>query len=162
MERKERSGFTLVELLVVIAIIGVLIALLLPAVQAAREAARRSSCSNKLKQIALATHNYHDVNRKFPYGFSESDPGHPNRTCWVQLMLPFMEQNNMYQQFTAYTGTWIMDVPAVVRDAQLDTLVCPSDGNSPTFGGSGGLRSGAYGAQGNYVGLAGNGIMRYS
>src|ERR1700727_1170087 len=65
MVRQKRSGFTLIELLVVIAIIAVLIALLLPAVQAAREAARRSQCRNNLKQMALAEHNYHDINNQF-------------------------------------------------------------------------------------------------
>ena len=90
---RSRRGFTLVELLVVIAIIGVLVALLLPAVQAAREAARRMSCSNKLKQVALATHNFHDTYLILPYAVRDKQPGETTSTFGTGLiqLLPFME-----------------------------------------------------------------------
>ena len=95
MRSRVRSpGFTLVELLVVIAIIGVLIALLLPAVQAAREAARRSQCQNNLKQIGLAVQNFHDVNKKLP----PSDLG-LKLANWAILILPYMEETPLYNQF---------------------------------------------------------------
>ncbi|HIF34759.1 MAG: DUF1559 domain-containing protein [Pirellulaceae bacterium] len=101
-----RVGFTLVELLVVIAIIGVLVALLLPAVQAAREASRRSQCINNLKQIALATHNFHDVYKEFPAGMLCATPGQPAGTpqgghqyvgtlCFI---LPFMENQPLFDR----------------------------------------------------------------
>jgi prepilin-type N-terminal cleavage/methylation domain-containing protein len=86
-------GFTLVELLVVIAIIGVLVALLLPAVQAAREAARRSDCSNKLKQLGIALHNHHDTYNSFPPGLVDNDT---NSIGWAVHILPFMEQKQVY------------------------------------------------------------------
>jgi prepilin-type N-terminal cleavage/methylation domain-containing protein/prepilin-type processing-associated H-X9-DG protein len=99
-----RSGFTLVELLVVIAIIGILVALLLPAVQAAREAARRMSCSNNLKQLTLAAHNYHDTYKAFPAGLGGTN-GHPVASNFGQLgpfvgLAPFFEQTALYEQIT--------------------------------------------------------------
>ena len=104
MKTRERRGFTLIELLVVIAIIAVLIALLLPAVQAAREAARRAQCSNNLKQIGLAMHNYHSSNDKFPQGMSQSAfalnyaGGYSGWGEWSAQaeMLPYLEQAPVY------------------------------------------------------------------
>src|SRR5687768_2745695 len=100
MSRCSKSrGFTLVELLVVIAIIGILIALLLPAVQAARESARRSQCTNNLKQIGIALHNYHDTNSVLPFA-GASWPVGPNQEStehsWVIRVLPFVEQRSLY------------------------------------------------------------------
>ncbi|MCA9181479.1 MAG: DUF1559 domain-containing protein, partial [Planctomycetales bacterium] len=99
---QKRIGFTLVELLVVIAIIGILVGLLLPAVQAAREAARRMQCSNNLKQLGLAAHNYVDAHKTFPSGFVSSlpDPGAPAAAeltvwTWGAFILPFIEQGNL-------------------------------------------------------------------
>ena len=85
---KTRGGFTLVELLVVIAIIGILVGLLLPAVQAAREAARRMQCSNNLKQLGLAFHNYESANRTFPPGYLADN--RLNVQMWGTMILPFM------------------------------------------------------------------------
>jgi prepilin-type N-terminal cleavage/methylation domain-containing protein/prepilin-type processing-associated H-X9-DG protein len=101
--RGERSGFTLVELLVVIAIIGVLVALLLPAVQAAREAARRSDCSNKLKQLGIALHNCHDTYNSFPPGMVDDDTG---TFGWAVAILPFMEQKPLYDQIDGIVNTY--------------------------------------------------------
>lgn len=133
--RRSRRGFTLVELLVVIAIIGVLVALLLPAVQAAREASRRSSCNNNLKQVALGMHNHHDTFGLFPPGqwndFYSNDA--PNiRGCWVQTLLPFIEQSTLadtYAQGLTVNGSWAL--LCTKKDTIIRTLLCPSDPNSP-------------------------------
>jgi prepilin-type N-terminal cleavage/methylation domain-containing protein len=99
-KRRLFRGFTLVELLVVIAIIGILVALLLPAVQAAREAARRMSCSNNLKQMGLAIHNYHDTHKSFPmgsYSLNIVPTWFCNGTNWRSSIWPFVEQNPTYE-----------------------------------------------------------------
>jgi prepilin-type N-terminal cleavage/methylation domain-containing protein len=113
MRLTSRRGFTLVELLVVIAIIGVLVALLLPAVQAAREAARRTQCTNNMKQLVLGLHNYHDVNKRFPpSGILAGDikvpvpPANapstvPYHHTWLMMMLPFVEQTPLYDTRTS-------------------------------------------------------------
>jgi prepilin-type N-terminal cleavage/methylation domain-containing protein/prepilin-type processing-associated H-X9-DG protein len=106
--RRARQAFTLVELLVVIAIIGVLIALLLPAVQAARESARRTQCQNNLKQLALGVHSYNSANKQFPPGANTRDkkPGEQLYSSdatfgWVSFILPFIDEMGTYQSFTS-------------------------------------------------------------
>ena len=164
-------GFTLVELLVVIAIIGILVALLLPAVQAAREAARRMQCSNNLKQLALGLHNYHDTNKIFPPGL-QFHPGAINLTTgqgirtsagygpnWVILTLPYAEQQALHDRF----DLTVEISHANNRDPRgidLDVMVCPTDLRRKHF--EGGLTSsgsaipeGDNWARGNYAVNAG-------
>ncbi|HTN77380.1 MAG TPA: DUF1559 domain-containing protein, partial [Pirellulaceae bacterium] len=111
MERpvEARRAFTLVELLVVIAIIGVLVALLLPAVQAAREAARRMQCSNNVKQLGLSLHNHHDTYNRFPPGGANDQTPFGTETAtsgwgssWMVYILPYIEQNALYSQWQMY------------------------------------------------------------
>jgi prepilin-type N-terminal cleavage/methylation domain-containing protein len=147
--RRQVAGFTLVELLVVIAIIGILVSLLLPAVQSAREAARRMQCQNNLKQLALATHNYHDTHKVFP-------PSHVNywssykyetflpvlNHSGMALILPFMEQTPIYDQidFRLATGPSKYpdgEVPVIqqhqnISKLQLGSFLCPTDNGRKT------------------------------
>ena len=111
VSKRERAAFTLVELLVVIAIIGVLVALLLPAVQSAREAARRTQCNNNLHQIGLALHNYESSYMVFPAGGLYSRGGGYGHSWWIRI-LPFAEETAVYDKFdqngnaNGYTG-WV-------------------------------------------------------
>ena len=150
-KRSKKHGFTLIELLVVIAIIAILIALLLPAVQQAREAARRRTCKNNLKQIGLALHNYHDAHRVFPIGANHAGSANMtaissatlalNHTGWL-LLLPYMDQAPLYNQFnlniatngqwdgaggwTGVVGGWPNSNSPLVQTI-LPVLLCPSD-----------------------------------
>lgn len=122
-----RSAFTLIELLVVIAIIGVLVALLLPAVQQAREAARRSQCKNQLKQLGLAIHNYHDTYNKLPVGEQIQGGGGIRYSGFVG-MLPYMDQAPLYNQIVAANflrAPW--DTGFAPFTTTIPLLLCPSD-----------------------------------
>lgn len=140
----KKTGFTLVELLVVIAIIGVLVALLLPAVQAAREAARRMSCTNNLKQLSLSLHNYHDVNGAFPFntfwmpttwsGGTATD-GIAVKRGWAVGLLPFIELDTIFSQIDMNAGWANVDteIPetdpvsnAKLAQIYLTAFICPS------------------------------------
>lgn len=123
--KSRRLGFTLVELLVVIAIIGVLVALLLPAVQAAREAARRMSCQNNLKQIGLAMHNYHSTYNKFPASMYINPAVTTNASWSVQgRILPYVEQNNFYDQIDLQVN-W--SAQPIISHFKVPIYGCPSD-----------------------------------
>lgn len=158
--RVRRRGFTLIELLVVIAIIAVLVALLLPAVQQAREAARRSSCKNNMKQIGLAFHNYHDALKVFPMSVSWGDA--PN---WRVSILPYIDQANLYNSLPGIkTGAGFYShspgaAPTIgygsgndaIRGLVVNTYSCPSNPQPPYTGAT----LGWYGQQIDYVAVMG-------
>ncbi len=138
--RPRRGGFTLIELLVVIAIIGILVALLLPAVQAAREAARRTQCVNNLKQLGLAIHNYHDSFKTFPPGhiscntFPNACTGGVNLngswlTMWAIAILPYIEQQPLADKYNNNLVNWNLANRPVIQTF-VAAYTCPSDINT--------------------------------
>ena len=162
---RPRRGFSLVELLVVIAIIAVLTSLLLPAVQAAREAARRISCVNNLKQLSVAVTSYEAVHKKLPPAsvmekiepivignrtiFGEFDPKVGKMFSWVVLVLPFMEEDNLYSQFE-FDRT-VLEQSNEPQATHLSTLLCPSDDAGRLFYSDPEHTNGKKFAKGNYA-----------
>ncbi len=167
-----RRGFTLVELLVVIAIIGILIGLLLPAVQSAREAARRTQCTNSMRQVAVALQNFVDAHKTFPKGTYNvidclgcSVPAYgPNndRRSWMPEILPFLEEEDLYVQFVAYMNAGGSALNFPLNITIVTPLMCPSDPLGPklqTYNGGGGNGNGVTNSQGfsgNMVVCVGN------
>ncbi len=133
MNRSQR-GFTLVELLVVIAIIGILVALLLPAIQAAREAARRTQCSQNLVQLIVGIHNYEMAHRAYPPGTIEKKGPIQNHARgyhhgWITQLLPYLEQKNAFNHIDHSVGVYHKN-NAPVRELGIDHLMCPSQAAS--------------------------------
>lgn len=129
-------GFTLIELLVVIAIIGILIALLLPAVQAAREAARRMACSNKMKQLGIALHNYHDAHGSLPFGCNgmQGYDGGTYAAVFGVMIMPYTEMGTIHDELDRSQPLWgAANADVVARPVSL--YICPSDprASNPIF-----------------------------
>jgi prepilin-type N-terminal cleavage/methylation domain-containing protein len=143
---RRRSGFTLVELLVVIAIIGILVSLLLPAIQAARGAARRSACSNNLRQSGLAMHNYYDANKVFPPSFetgvnADGTAGVGNASVFARI-LPFLEETTLYKNidFKKKYSDWTMPDGSKLAANRVSVYMCPSEArDEPVINATSGL-----------------------
>ena len=155
--RRKSSAFTLVELLVVIAIIGILVALLLPAIQAAREAARRSQCLNNMRQIGIAISNYESARKTLPIGavqiYAPGSSSDPTRYSWISIFMPYVEEASLY-------GKVDWTIPLDKRNSNGDkshhipfqTYQCPTDERV-------GIVNDWYGARGNYAGNVGIGVI---
>jgi prepilin-type processing-associated H-X9-DG protein/prepilin-type N-terminal cleavage/methylation domain-containing protein len=157
--RSNLAAFTLIELLVVIAVIAVLIGLTLAAVQRVREAAARAKCQNNVRQLALALHQYHDSNGAFPQGHrpvSLFRPGQMPLSGWALSLLPYLEQQAVYDQaVTAYRANWLAFPPNAHPGLStvVPTLLCPSDGRIATAQIS--LRTKTLAAFTSYLGVSG-------
>ena len=171
MKYTRRAGFSLIELLVVISIIGVLVALLLPAIQSARESARRNQCQNNLKQIGAALYSYHDANLVLPPGYvSAYDSTDPDREDlgsgwgWASHLLPYLEQNQLYERLNFSRN---IEAPenTTTRTLAVGVFFCPSDpissGRFPVFEQDAVTRI-AEVAGANYVGVFGLGEVEDS
>ena len=162
--RKLRGGFTLVELLVVIAIIGILVALLLPAVNSAREAARRVQCISNLHNLALAVLNYESAEKRFPNGMTYDDSSPATRIQsltnfgpnWIITILPYIEEQGLYDLFNLELS--INDpVNRIPRGNTISVLICPTDNrNQQLYSGAANSRHGDNWARGNYGANTGN------
>ncbi len=148
-----KRAFTLIELLVVVAIIAILIGLVLPAVQSAREAARRIQCANNLKQIALAAHNFHDSRGAFPQGVSLA----PSQASSLAFIMPYSEQINTFNSFNMASNVTTSAANSTARYTNVPNYVCPSDpssGNWRDSSPSPGVEGGVMGRS-NYFGNLG-------
>lgn len=177
MSSRSRAAFTLVELLVVIAIIGILVALLLPAVQSAREAARRMQCSSNVKQIALGAHNYANTFRTFPSGWIYSGAANTEVWGWQALLLPFLEQAPLHSQLRVTEHNLAANLlkpnwqPIVAGlETKLSVYMCPSDTgfasgglihNDRRFQGGAGFTAHKFTpGVSNYMGVTGHNVNR--